>query len=591
MRRVVSLTVIFVLGAVFAQGRLLPDEAIEVHVSALENLQLSVERLAGGSEGSEAALAAAAAGFRDLERGANPVLVGGMERAFESARTAVANQSTVDLAVQTAVLAGGFQRLLLDSALADADSAAVRSVIGRLAADVGLGVNDLNAIQESDSVPAMLARYRAAVAATAAARLRQAAEQAEAEGTDAAYRTFASAYGLSLSLQDAEGAPADLNERFSALIEPVTASDPEGFSAAAEELAADLSRLETALSGTEAREQDSPPAEEDSSDGAAETDGAAAEPAPAPEAAADREEEGGETPPEPETETAEAEETDAAAPAAEAGNPDGDGTEAAAEAAAEEQPEETAGPSAAEVWGRALELGTRAAAAADAGDQTEAFRHLDELALLQRTDLVPFSAAELPGRDRAAGDLLAALQDLPVVHGSDIRVLNAELVELADGVQLRPAAAEVQALTVTWTGGWPRLALRIITGLLAFLPLWYLKLAFGGSNRNWSLVSSGLFLLLLPVILSGAGAALELVGSVTGLSVLQQAAAWLVPAGALQETVRLILTVLAVLFLSFGLLGICRQFGLFGGSRTRTTTVSADAAGTDGTLGDWEAEL
>src|SRR5690625_438455 len=243
MRRVLSLIFALLLGFAAAEEQPGTAAAIELHASALRNLGQSMERLAAGGEGSDAALDAAAADFRQLSRSGNPSLTAGMERAFSRARTAAANSSTTDLAVQVGMLTGGFQRLLLDQALAGADLETARPAIARLAADLGLEVDVLSAIQEAPDLRQLVGGYRAAVAARTADRLRQAAAEAEGGAADDAYRTFASAYGLSLSLQDAEGAPADLNGSFAALIEPVTGDGAEEFAAGARELAGGLDTL------------------------------------------------------------------------------------------------------------------------------------------------------------------------------------------------------------------------------------------------------------------------------------------------------------------------------------------------------------
>ena len=104
-----------------------------------------------------------------------------------------------------------------------------------------------------------------------------------------------------------------------------------------------------------------------------------------------------------------------------------------------------------------------------------------------------------------------------------------------------------------------------MTALLAILPLVFLRLAFGGGNRNWSLIGTGLFLLLLPAMLGGVGALLELAGHLAAVPTLFQAAAWLTLDGALQQLLFTVLALLATILLAVGLYGICRQFGLFGG--------------------------
>src|SRR5690606_25026317 len=127
-------------------------------------------------------------------------------------------------------------------------------------------------------------------------------------------------------------------------------------------------------------------------------------------------------------------------------------------------------------------------------------------------------------------------------------------------------ADEAQAAVTRYWGGWPRMIVTIIAALLAILPLVLLRMAFGGGNRNWSLIGAGLFLLLLPVMLEGLGQLADLIARLAGASDLHAVAGWSILQNPLMQSAWLLLTLAAIILISIGLYGICRQFGLFGGS-------------------------
>src|SRR5690554_1866215 len=109
------------------------DNVLQRYDLALENLQFAIDSVPGDGVQARDELERALNALLTLSRDATSVnLVQAMERTFERARTAVENQSRTDLAVQAAVLRGGFRRLVMDSAFTAATAGQTDVARGRL---------------------------------------------------------------------------------------------------------------------------------------------------------------------------------------------------------------------------------------------------------------------------------------------------------------------------------------------------------------------------------------------------------------------------------------------------------------------------
>ena len=244
MRRALRLLTIMLLWVALpllaaAQGQ----DPLQRHATALENLSRSVGLLASDSTASLDALESAAGSLRLLTGDTtSTTLVAAMEQQFDSARAAIGNRSEADLAVQVAVLRGGFQRALLEASLKSDNLDAARAGFDQLAAELSLDTEALDALAGAGSLAGLLDGYRAGVARGIADRLAVVRQQFPADSA-AAYVTLAGAYGMSLSIQDAEQTPAGLNAEFGGLIGAVVAGDGD----AVELLAAGLQQQLAAL--------------------------------------------------------------------------------------------------------------------------------------------------------------------------------------------------------------------------------------------------------------------------------------------------------------------------------------------------------
>ncbi len=132
--------------------------------------------------------------------------------------------------------------------------------------------------------------------------------------------------------------------------------------------------------------------------------------------------------------------------------------------------------------------------------------------------------------------------------------------------------------------GWLRALLFIAIAGLAFIPLYYLNLAFGGRNRYWRFIGIAMVLLFVPAIVEGVAQLGSLLSELLGvrffdllssLSVLQNPVAQLFWA-----LILLTASILAII----GFRGICIQFGLIRLRGQNLTTTQLDT--TNGTSKD-----
>ncbi|MGY2895145.1 hypothetical protein [Deinococcus sp. UYEF24] len=194
------------------------------------------------------------------------------------------------------------------------------------------------------------------------------------------------------------------------------------------------------------------------------------------------------------------------------------------------------------------------------------------------------------GYDALEADL-NALQDRTGLQASDIQAVLAEL----NNVEQLAAAQSTSALDATSASVsrlpapiWPLLFL--IVGLAALYPLYLLNLAFGGRNGYWRAIAASLLLLFLPVLLEGLGGTLAYLGDLSGVGFLRALGNLSLRQGAWGLPIWLLLTAAAVGLASYGFRGLCRQFGLLGGSGG-SASANPTRAETAQTALDWDEEL
>ncbi|WP_024049727.1 hypothetical protein [Meiothermus ruber] len=237
-----------------------------------------------------------------------------------------------------------------------------------------------------------------------------------------------------------------------------------------------------------------------------------------------------------------------------------------------------------EVRGRLLE----AQAQVENGQTDLARRTLAQVSARYRTAIAPLIEALRPELAQRTNRVLDLAENAVGLRTSDFTVLSGELLENALVLEGRSLGAfhSLQIWLLQTILGIPRAFLFILAGLLAFFPLYLLKLTFGGRNVYWRFLGLAFFFLLLPAMMEG----LSYIGSIlsdprygrlpflsvlTNLSIQQNLVAQLFWG----------LTVfLVIIFATIGLRGIATQFGLLQNQRTpvqrsRSSTLAQTAAG------------
>ena len=622
------------------------DSFLARYTLAVEGLNESVAALDGVEGGFEDG----AASLDNLERAAralrplsqdtsSPTMVRSMEATFERARTAIRNESVVDLAVQVAVLKGGFRRLLYEAAVRDANAGNVGAAAARfsaLAAEMGLNAETQDALNaaatSTEDAPTTGATLRLTFEKGVAAALQEALSRVDPEaGLELSYPALAEAYGLFIPIQDSPYVDETTNAAFSAAIGALVSGDNSTLES---ELANLNAAAETVLAAQPVQE-------------------VAIEPVPV-----------GAAPPEPLTETASTEvapaettSTDAAAEAPtenenasllatpEAASPNdsgADGELGLANAFAADVPaaldltgvlldparlSQTAANTPLNLDAYALSegeatnlvsayrdrgfgsvdaalehlyaLGARALVATERGDQNAAHTLLDTLRADYTLLLAPLVASTDPEQEGRTLELLSSLGASPALRVQDVAVLLGQLPmgQLPASAGLQEGAPSLGSIEASATGFWSgfvRLALFIALGALAFVPLYLLNLAFGGGNRNWQWVGVALFLLLLPIMFEGLVSLGSLLAFFTGAEVLNVLAPFSPFQSVLAQIVWVALTGFAILFAVAGLHGICVQFGLLGkkdaGNAEDANPTLLDVGSPDAAI-DWDEEF
>jgi hypothetical protein len=234
----------------------------------------------------------------------------------------------------------------------------------------------------------------------------------------------------------------------------------------------------------------------------------------------------------------------------------------------------------------------RALAASARGDQRQA----QALVSSYRTNYSRLLEPLVSGRDAAFNrDTLAMLRNFeraPALRQSDLVALveRTRSTSLLLEGQHGGWESQAQAFIGSYWVGFPRLAAMIVLGLLAFVPLYLLNLAFGGGNRSWKWIGTALFLLLLPIIFEGLTYLGSLLAELTDIVALDALAAYSLWHSPLAQVAWTLLTALAIVLASVGLYGICAQFGLLG-SRAKAASARASNDTRRDTVVEWDEDF
>ncbi len=642
IRRQLTLTtgvmvVLTFLAVAFAQD----DSVLQRYDLAIENLEVATASVPQDGAQARDELERALNALLTLSRDAtSTTLVQAMERTFERTRVAVDNQSKTDMAVQTAVLAGGFSRLVMDSAYLAASGGDVPTAKARLlhlAERIGFAPEAAAAVTAATTGPDLRLAFEAGLAESVAADLATATELATTDA-DAAYVSLATAYGESLLVQDSPRVAPTLNRELVDAARALVGNDEAALATSTQAARATLADLAAAARSGSAgsatvtaepapEELPAAPAQGAPAQGApatAEADGAT-DAGAATQASADAPE----TATEPD-QRSDAAAADAPAPAgaqALAGTPDEATleaavaarvlalTEAAERAKAEDLTRQLvaagvgadAAPAAAtrllargydDLGGllQSLEAETaRVAAAVARGDQSGAAAALARATSTYSQSVAPLLEHADPQLGASTAKLLSDLSATDVTQ-ADATLLAArtELIRGAFAGRTPTLADEVDGAVAGYWTGLTRDAVFLILGILAIFPLVLLNMAFGGSNRNWRLVGWGLFLLLVPVFYQALVGLANLLGTAVDMSWLPDLGRWSMLGSLTGQVVWVLLVLIALVLAIVGLRGICVQFGLLGGGRkgTQTKATAVQPKGSTGhTTIDWDEEF
>ncbi len=631
------------------------DSVLQRYDLAVENLEFAVQSVPGDAIQARDELERAVNALLTLSRDTtSATLVEAMQQTFESARVAVDNQSRADLAVQAAVLRGGFRRLVADSAYtagAAGDLATAAARLSHLASGMGFSAEDQAALGAgSASVEALRLAFEAGAAASIATEL-EVAERLLPSDRASAYQALATAYGDSLLVQDSPRADPGLNQSLVSAAQALVSGDDESFVPATTQATSQLSRLAAAaragatapllappLPGAGPQQDAAAPESQDAQAEPADQAGAETAPPPTEAPAAAAEQQGAETTPAGVAgegvpgETGES----ASAPLPSLAQlpqdePNADQAEqgvidlALARAQFEqEQRDEQIAALVTELESAGLPTGlarsqaqglldagftTVGAAhdtvAADVSEAVAALRLGDRRAAEDAVNAARRSFSTLDGvlsaRDAELAvttrDLFASILDRPALREHDLTLLAAQ-VDAARTTSLAPVVdpgLDVErAVDAVWAG-WPRLVVVFVLGLLAFVPLRYLNLAFGGGNANWRMVAWALFLLLVPFIYEALAALGSVLADLLDMPQLDLLSRWSMFTSTIGHVAWAVLGLLALLFATTGLRGIAAQFGLLGGrgaSPAGNSPTLVESSGVrQGSAVDWDDEF
>ena len=629
------LVLVLGLGAATAQE----DSLLQRYDLAMENLAIAVDSVPGDGVQARDELERALNALLTLSRDSTSVnLVQAMERTFDRARTAVENQSQADIAVQAAVLGGGFRRLVMDSAFTAAEAGDLelaRTRLAHLGDAMTFGAENASALAAAADARALRLAFEAGVADAIAAQL-QVAQRLLTEDREGGYTALARAYGDSLLIQDSPRTDANLNQHLVGAAQAVVNLDDAALASGMEGANLALVRLASAArSGLDSVEGGAvvpePSAPSDLPSVAPETaDTAPAAGAEAPADTSDRP--GGEavglaSPPAAEAGATPAETTPAATPPAAADDGGAADLAATSEDAILEEPAVVAAieraladaraqerDDAIAAWTTTLTSSGVAAAVADrqaaslvdagygsvddvtsalaagvgravaalrVGDTAAAERHVADVAATYRGSLANLVQA----RDADVADdtesLLASLTDRPALREQDVTLLAAQVdaIDRAVAGTAQDAGLGLErAVDGVWSN-WTRLGVLIVLGVLAIVQLVLLNMAFGGGNRNWRLVGWALLLLVVPVFYEALAALGSILADLLAMPSLEALSRWSMFRSTTGQVAWALLVFVGLLLATIGLRGICVQFGLLGRGR-RSTTATATATGT-----------
>lgn len=241
----------------------------------------------------------------------------------------------------------------------------------------------------------------------------------------------------------------------------------------------------------------------------------------------------------------------------------------------------------------------RAVVAVETGSQTDAKQSINAFQQNYQDYLQPVVVERNLKAHTMTSNLLKSMEASPALRLQDTALLVGEVNALKNVADGKPSSAIHNFLVQVgsfWLG-WPRVIVMILAALASIIPLYLLNRAFGVNNPNWRWIGFALFLLLAPVIFEGIALLLSTIAGMFNLPYLDVLSPYSIFQNTLSQIVWIILTLLAIVFATIGLYGICVQFGVLGGRNNRATVISqSDTRITTGDMGadtvvDWDEDF
>ncbi len=646
MNTLLYVTVIVLLGHfAFVQEEVTDDATSEdlrlnLYQEIIDILDESVDLLTSEPEKSEESLILAQETFERLSQGGfgSSAVTSGVIATFENALTAVTNRSEADLAIQTTVIKGGLQRLLYEVAADEASEGNLglaKNYFSEVVQSMGGEEEDVNKIKESQD-PLLIQIVLDDVAAKGMqANLQDATSALESEDITEAYQSIAQAYSNYVPVQDSPRISEATPTAFLGAINALVNEDPEAastlqtlndnvdnFAKAAE---SDLEQALTSSTTPESATSEELVPEEEIPEESTEEPVAEASPALSEEEsvtplpAATLEEPATALPLTPEV----VEESSSPSPpivvsppVTSAPVPAAQGTvapqtlivpvaeplssDAESPSGGETQPASLAGSKVSEEELNLLYANAaQATVAIETGEQDQAREFIGSFEENYKSFFEPSVSSEDPKFAEMTNKLITGLKSAPALRLQDSVVLMGHvdaIRSLLEDKKISSTHGAIVTTSIFWAGIL-RLIVMIAVAVLAFIPLYLLNLAFGGGNRNWQWVGFALFLLLLPVIYEGLSFAGTLIADLTGIEAFGILSNFSFFQNVIAQLVWVVITVMAIIFSSIGLYGICVQFGLIGqGKEINTSVFDKESSVTvsdlgDDTIVDWDEEF
>ncbi len=602
------LFVIIIFGWAFAQTS---DSLLQSYSLAMESLDQAISVIEEDVGVAQEALVRAQLTLRPMSvDSSSPELIKALETTFDHAKIAIRNKSVDDLFIQSSVLKGGYWRLLYESVInsSNTNPTVLKSSLLRIAQDMELPEEFAASTENYSNVPQLIANFEKTIAEKSASHI-SLATNAEENGEK--YRQLAVAYSLFLPVQDSPRVASFTNNLFAKAFQEIVNDDKENLLSSLTRLSETMTEFSVASSQfleqapattNNAVANDSENIADANLTANLETPAAVSSDVVAPDVVApdvvapvvvssentteQATNELVETANQVATEansltqagalantTGQSNNTNLAPAVVEVSNSDqailtafkNHGIRSAARQQALLQKYHSAGiahPS--DLQDVFYAQSARIAVALESGNQDKAKRLLIDMRQKYSELLAPLNSFHNPVTAEQTIGLMDNLIKAPSLRVQDAVVLAGQLGATDLGVSNVPLMHKVIVSTTNIWAGWVRLIFSIFFGILAFIPLYLLVLAFGGGNKNWQLVGWSLFLLLLPMIYEGLSYIAGLLAQLTGITMFEYVSSFSIFQNGLSQAIWFILSGIAIILAIAGLYGICVQFGLLG---------------------------